>query len=261
MVITSNKIILFDSGVGGITTLHTLIEHLPEIDFIFFGDHKNAPYGTKDPRTLEGIIVAKITELIVDFNPLAVIIACNTATSVAIATLRKQFTIPIFGLEPALKVAMDDPRQHRVAVIATPLTLKGKKFKTLQNRYAQTEESIPIPAPGLMELVETALLQKPDHIKDYLTNLLTPFLSKHLTHLVLGCTHYIFLEKILKEILPKTIKVVNGNEGLARHVCNTLNQQNIPRTESGSVQFLTSGDQGEVEKMGHYLSFLQKISC
>ena len=124
---------LFDSGLGGISVLHEVHKELPAEDLVYFGDSANNPYGTKDKDTIRDLSDAICAEL-VQAGCKAIVIACNTATSAAVPYLRAKYDIPIIGMEPALKVAVDQHTNRRIAVWATDLTLKEKKFQDLMDK-------------------------------------------------------------------------------------------------------------------------------
>ena len=227
---------VFDSGVGGIGTLAALRRELPQERFLFYGDTANAPYGTKTREEVMGC-VSRIVDHLLEQDVKAVVIACNTATAVAAAELRAKYELPIIGIEPALKPASEIRREGSILVMATPMTLKLEKFRALYERYG--EGAIPLPCPGLMELVER---EADDEARRYLLELFSPYDLNKVDAVVLGCTHYVFLRPILKGILPETVSVLDGNEGTARQLRRVLAQRDLLSGGQGSVTLETSGD-------------------
>lgn len=227
---------VFDSGVGGIGTLAALRRELPEERFLFYGDTANAPYGTKSREEVMGC-VSRIMDHLLAQDVKAVVIACNTATAVAAAELRARYALPIIGIEPALKPAHEQRRGGSVLVLATPMTLKLEKFRALYERYG--EGAIPLPCPGLMELVER---EADDEARRYLLELFAPYDLKQVDAVVLGCTHYVFLRPILQAFLPATVKVLDGNEGTARQLRRVLTARELLSEGPGEVQLETSGN-------------------
>ncbi|MBQ4580997.1 MAG: glutamate racemase [Clostridia bacterium] len=227
---------VFDSGVGGIGTLAALRRELPQERFLFYGDTANAPYGTKTREEVMGC-VSRIVDHLLEQDVKAVVIACNTATAVAAAELRAKYELPIIGIEPALKPASEIRREGSILVMATPMTLKLEKFRALYERYG--EGAIPLPCPGLMELVER---EADDEARRYLLELFSPYDLNKVDAVVLGCTHYVFLRPILKGILPETVSVLDGNEGTARQMRRVLAQRDLLSGGQGSVTLETSGD-------------------
>lgn len=227
---------VFDSGVGGIGTLAALRRELPGENFLFYGDTANAPYGTKSRDEVMACI-NRIMEHLLAEDVKAVVIACNTATAVAAAELRARYELPIIGIEPALKPASEMRREGSILVLATPMTLKLEKFRALYARYG--EGAIPLPCPGLMELVER---EADDEARRYLLELFSPYELTKVDAVVLGCTHYVFLRPVLKEILPETVSVLDGNEGTARQLRRVLTANNLLADGQGSVTLETSGN-------------------
>lgn len=227
---------VFDSGVGGIGTLAALRRVLPQERFLFYGDTANAPYGTKSREEVMAC-VSRVMDHLLAQDVKAVVIACNTATAVAAAELRARYTLPIIGIEPALKPAHEMRREGSILVLATPMTLKLEKFRALYERYG--EGAIPLPCPGLMELVER---EADDEARRYLLDLFAPYNLTKVDAIVLGCTHYVFLRPVLKDILPFNVKVLDGNEGTARQLRRVLTQRDLLAEGPGNVQLETSGN-------------------
>ncbi len=227
---------VFDSGVGGIGTLAVLRRELPQERFLFYGDTANAPYGTKErDEVLQ--CTERVMAHLISRGVKAVVIACNTATAVAVATLRQEYAVPILGMEPALKPAHELRHGGQILVLATPVTLRLEKFQALYARYG--EGAIPVPCPGLMELVEAEDVAGQ---RAYLTKLLKPFDLTRVDAVVLGCTHYVFLRPVLQELLPKTVSVLDGNEGTARQLRRILTEKDLLGVGSGQVELETSGN-------------------
>ncbi len=226
---------VFDSGVGGISTLAALRRELPQERFLFYGDTANAPYGTKPRETVMACILRVMDQLLAQ-DVKAIVIACNTATAVAAASLRATLALPIIGIEPALKPAHEMRRGGQILVLATPMTLQLEKFRALYALYG--EGAVPLPCPGLMELVES---EAHEEARRYLTELFAPFDMDTVDAVVLGCTHYVFLRPILKELLPETVSVLDGNAGTARQLRRVLDRRGLLATGEGSVVFQTSG--------------------
>lgn len=228
---------VFDSGVGGISVLAELRRQLPHEQFVYFGDTRHAPYGTKAPEEVLGYVRDVMAHLIA-MDSKAVVIACNTATSVAAATLRQELALPIIGMEPALKPAAQLRHGGQILVLATPVTLRLPKFQALMARYG--EGATPLPCPGLMELVEAEDFAAAER---YLRERFAAFNLHNVDAVVLGCTHYVFLRPTLAHILPPEVCVLDGNAGTARQLQRVLEEKQLLRTEGdGDVTLLTSGD-------------------
>lgn len=238
---------VFDSGVGGISVLAELIKTMPSEKYLYFADSANAPYGTKTCDCVR-MLSLKNTETMYKRGIKALVIACNTATSVAINNIRQQLDIPVIGMEPALKPAVENGKKGLIVVMATPLTLKEEKFNTLYSRYTPQAAIMPLPCPGLVELIES---EAGSQINDYLHGLLQPLGTSEVSAVVLGCTHYCFVKKEISGILGPGVQIVDGNAGTVRHLKRTLaaskllNQPVNPQV-SPQVEFLTSGDEDRV---------------
>ena len=238
---------VFDSGVGGVSVLGELARTLPYEDFLYYGDNLHAPYGTKPEAEVLGYVRGVMDHLIAR-DVKAVVIACNTATSVAAAALRSELALPIIGMEPALKPAAEQRRGGQILVLATPMTLRLPKFQALYARYG--EGAVPLPCPGLMELVET---QAFDQARRYLLEHFLAYDMSTVDAVVLGCTHYVFLRPILQEILPPHVLILDGNAGTARQLARVLEQRELLNRTGGSIRLETSGDSASVLPLMHQL--------
>lgn len=223
----SNKPIgFFDSGIGGITVLAKAIESLPGERFIYFGDSANAPYGTKNAETVIKLAM-EAAEFLLKKEIKALVVACNTATSVAVEHLRNNLDIPVVGMEPALKPAVEAGRGGSVVVMATPLTLKEEKFKSLMDKYASKADIIPLPCPGLVELIEDGIWEG-TRLQEYLKERFADINTDDISDIVLGCTHYIFIKKEIDKLFKNKVRLVDGNEGTVRQLSRILNEKGLP---------------------------------
>ena len=201
------SIAVFDSGVGGISVLKSLVEVMPNEDFIYYGDSANAPYGTKTLEQVRALTCEHAKELILNQHAKGLVVACNTATSAAVRILREQYPdVPIVGIEPAVKPAMLFMENPRVLVMATPMTIREEKLKKLMDRYRHLGEIIPLPCPGLMNFVERGDLYG-DDVRQYLEELLYSYSHNEIDAVVLGCTHYPFVRKMIQEVLGDRVRV------------------------------------------------------
>ncbi len=207
---------MIDSGVGGLSVLALARKKMPDENFLFFADAGNAPYGDKQPYEIVDIlhtILDKHSEIPVK----AILLACNTATSAAAAGLRAELTIPVIGMEPALKPAVMNT-EGQVIVLATQLTIREEKFRKLLAQYGEGRNIVPLPCPGLMEIVEKD--PKGIEAEGFLRKTLEPY-QDTADAVVLGCTHYVFLRPLVEKIFPK-LRIFDGNEGVVRHLNDVL---------------------------------------
>ena len=214
---------VFDSGFGGVNVLAEAVRFLPEENFIFLGDNLHAPYGD---RTQQEVLTytREAVHMLMARHCKAVLIACNTATSAAADALRAELDLPIIGMEPALKPASMLPSDGAVLVMATTMTLKLEKFHLLMQRYGH--DAIPVPCPGLVDLIEAGEIDGP-RITAKLHELLSPWMDRPIKAVVLGCTHYIYLRPALQAYLPEGVALVDGNAGTVRQLQKRLSKQGL----------------------------------
>lgn len=231
---------VFDSGVGGITVLAELKKSMPHENFIYFGDSKNAPYGTKDEAEILKCSEDAVTRLI-DMGAKAIVIACNTATSVAALSLRENFSIPIIGIEPAVKPAVMGHKGGKVLVMATPVTLKKEKFTHLMNSYCDISEIIPLPCPKLVEIIEKGVTEGAE-IEEYLSKLFRDIDVNEIDAVVLGCTHYPFIKSVLRKFFNQDTDIIDGGYGTAKETARRLGNANMlnDNTDEGYIKFISS---------------------
>lgn len=235
---------LLDSGLGGIGVLGEALRQLPNEDYVYYGDTANAPYGDKAPEeVLE--LVHQAVERLIELRCKAIVIACNTATSVSAGKLRQELDLPIIGMEPALKPASQLPGGGKILVMATRVTLALPKFQALMAQYGR--DAVPVPCPGLMECVERGELEGPK-VTALLRHLLGPWLSQPVKAVVLGCTHYPFLRKTIAALFPAGTPLIDGNAGSVRQLRRRLEEQDLlsDRQEPGRITFLSSSEDPSV---------------
>ncbi len=226
-------IAVFDSGVGGLSVLRELTAQMPGERFLYFGDSANAPYGTRPARQVRQLTLAA-AEALVRRGIKALVVACNTATAAAIADLRAAYPeLIVVGMEPALKPAAERFPGGRIGVMATPVTLHQQKFDQLLHRFDHTCRIAEIPAPGLVELIESGQADSP-RTRALLEQLLLPWAGK-LDALVLGCTHYPFVSRQIQEILGPDTALLDGAPGTARETRRRLEAAGLLAEGPGEV--------------------------
>ncbi len=214
-----------DSGLGGITTLHAMRTLMPAENFIYYADIANNPYGQKSPQQIIHIIEHIISQ-IESYQLKAIVLACNTATSAAADYLRAKYSLPILGLEPAIKPALANV-DGQILVLATPLTIAEKKFNVLLKELDTKKQIIPLSCPNLAKLIEEDY--NSPKISDYLQNLCQDYLPE-IKAVVLGCTHYIFLKPLLKRLWPQKL-LIDGNLGLAQNLAKKIRPNGCQKGE------------------------------
>lgn len=231
---------VFDSGIGGISVLRELYAIMPEEDYIYFGDSVHAPYGTKTLAQVRELTVANVKELLRQ-GAKGIVVACNTATSAAVRILRNMYPeLPLVGIEPALKPAALQPGHPKVLVMATPMTIREEKFQRLVEQYEFDADIIGLPCPGLMEFVEAGNTDGED-LRDFLEDLLAPYL-RDIDSIVLGCTHYPFVKRVIQDIAGERVRIFDGGAGTAREMRRRLELAGLrtARAKKGTVLFENS---------------------
>ena len=224
-----NPIGVFDSGVGGISVLRELVKIMPNENYLYFGDSINAPYGTKEVSVIRELTIKNIEKLL-DMGAKSIVVACNTATSAAVRVLRQMYPeIPLVGIEPAIKPAVEYKEKSRVVVMATPMTLKQEKFQNLMKKYENQAEIVPLPCPGLMEFVERGDLEGEDL--------------------------YPFAKKAIEAVVGKDVQIFDGGEGTAREMRRRMQCASLinPSKEKGTVKFINSKDTEEERELCEFL--------
>ena len=217
---------VFDSGLGGISVLRDLKELMPNEDFIYFGDSAYAPYGVKTKEQITERCV-EIIDFFISKGVKAVVIACNTATSASANYPRKKYKdLPIIGMEPALKVATQGVKNNNIVVMATPLTLKEKKFETLMHKFRGNNKVVKMPCPKLVEIVENDLLDDKNIVIDQLKDYYKDVNMDNLDSVVLGFTHFIVYRDYLNQFFPENTNLVDGIIGTCRHLQEVLEDKN-----------------------------------
>jgi glutamate racemase len=244
----------FDSGLGGISVLRETVRLLPHEDYLYFGDSLNAPYGVKPAGEVQKLCCAAVSRL-VSQGAKALVIACNTATSAAIALLRETYPgIPVIGTEPAVKPAVERHPGGRILVMATATTLKEQKFQALREQYGSEAEIIPVPCSGLMEFVEQGVLRGPE-VERYLFDKLDPYMMVPVDAVVLGCTHYPFLTGAIRRVVGRSPEILDGSLGVAQQLERQLAERGLLETRQtpGSVEFENSLDGPEILELSRRL--------
>lgn len=216
---------IFDSGMGGISVLADIIKYLPNERYIYYGDSGNAPYGIKTPEEVKKLCI-DICDFFISEGVKAIVVACNTATSAAIKDLREKYSIPVIGMEPALKPAVTLESDGKIVVMATHMTLKEKKFNSLMEKYGKQREIIKLPCPKLVEIIEDGILEG-QVARDSISECFNGINIHEVSSIVLGCTHYIFLKDYIKKFAGDNVNIIDGNEGTARHLKNILEKKGL----------------------------------
>lgn len=239
---------IFDSGVGGLSVLKEIRKTLPEQSLIYYCDNANCPYGEKSK---EFIIqrAREISRFLIEQGAEIIVIACNTATAAAISTLRAEMPeIKFIGMEPAIKPAAKVTRTGVVGVLATAGTLKAEKYKNIKDQYGKDVKIVENIGKGFVEIVENGQTESPE-AEEIVKASLLPLLEADADTIVLGCTHYPFLEKAIRTTAQnhlgcKDINIINPSPAVARQVAKVMKEEGIELIDSNGNQIIlhSSGD-------------------
>ena len=257
------KIGIFDSGLGGLSVLKEALSKLSEYEFLYYADVKNVPYGQKSRDEILKFSFDAV-KFLVKNGADAVVVACNTATSVAIKELRANLNVPIIGMEPAVKKAHDLSHDNalKTLVIATPVTVNGAKLKELITNLNAKDKTELLALPCLVNFAEKAEFES-ENVKSYLKEELGKFDLSKFDFLVLGCTHFNYFKDSLREILPPNVSIIDGNEGTIKRLISELGLAVSSVNLTPNVKFFYSGEevceQSELEKISRNLARLEKM--
>ncbi|MDQ0198222.1 glutamate racemase [Neobacillus ginsengisoli] len=257
------RIGFFDSGIGGITVLHQALKYLPNEDYIFYADTLHVPYGEKPKEEVREYIFNAV-DFIANQGVKALVIACNTATSIAVEDLRQMYNFPILGIEPAVKPAVQncEGKRKKVLVLATNLTLREEKFHNLVKSIDHHDIVESLPLPGLVEFAENFEFRE-EKVVPYLREKLSSFDLKQYGTIVLGCTHFPYFTKSLKKLFLEEVDIISGSIGTAKNLMRILEAKNQINDGTGDILYFKSGYKVEdKESLSNYkklLTMLDKV--
>ena len=236
---------IFDSGVGGLSVFREIRKLLPEERYIYYSDNAHCPYGEK---SREYIIdrAREITRLLLSEGADIIVVACNTATAAAIATLREEFPVKFIGMEPAVKPAAMSTRTGVVGVLATAGTLKADKYLNIREKWTEGVKIVEHVGQGFVELVEKGCTSGPE-AEDVVRESLKPLLDEGADRIVLGCTHYPFLSETISKtaatLAPeRTIKIIDPAPAVAKHLFEIMKQEDLIKEDGFHIMLNASGD-------------------
>lgn len=245
---------VFDSGVGGISVLRALVRELPHERFVFYGDSAHAPYGEKsEAEVLE--LSRSIAVDLLDSGCKAIVIACNTATSAAAKALRAEYpSVPIIGVEPALKPAVLAKRDGRVLVMATPMTVRLEKFQRLLRTWGDEANVTAVSCEGLAARIERGDLEADDLIG--LLRRLVGGYSGRVDGVVLGCTHYPFVRRQIASVLGD-VEFFDSATGTAHQLSRRLDECGLSTTDGGEGEVLFLSSDNTQDRLDLYRWFFE----
>jgi glutamate racemase len=258
MTNNENSIGLFDSGIGGTSIWKAINLLMPNENYIYLADSKNAPYGQKSKDEII-YLSEKNTEVLLNFNVKIVVVACNTATTNAIKELRAKYKIPFIGIEPAIKPAALHSTTHKIGILATKGTLNSALFNQSLSSYTSIEIIEQI-GTGLVELIEDGAINSLE-MNQLLHSYLTPMIDAGIDYLVLGCSHFPYLIPQIKKILPQHIKIIDSGEAVAKQTQYILKEKiELNENENGgkSIFYTNSNPKVLKEIVGNNYTVLEK---
>ena len=236
---------IFDSGVGGLSVAREIRRTLPAEELLYVADTAYCPYGDRplDEVRARALAVGRYLEA---RGAKLVVAACNTASGAALEDLRATLSVPVVGLEPAVKTAVARTRARRVGVMATSGTLRSERFARLLRAHADGVQVIAQACPGLADLIEDGHLDG-EMLARRLDELTQPLRAAEVDMVVLGCTHYAFVGLALERALGPTVTLVDSAPAIARRTAHLLDQRGARRLSGeGALRVLTTGDPDKV---------------
>lgn len=231
---------IFDSGVGGLSVWREIYRLMPGESSLYISDGAFCPYGSKDPAFIRER-AANISAYLIDRGAEVVVVACNTATAAAINSLREQFDVPFVGMEPAIKPAALHSRSGVVGVLATVGTFKGRLYLDTLARFAGEVRVVEQVGEGLVEAVERGVFDSPE-LDDLLHHYIDNMLAAGADHIVLGCTHYPFLQETISRIAGPEVVIVNPAPAIAAQTKRVLSNMREVSIGRGDFFFCSTGE-------------------
>jgi glutamate racemase len=221
---------VFDSGIGGLSVANAIYKLLPNEQLIYFADTAHVPYGPRSRAQIQ-TFSEEITTFLLSQSCKMIVVACNTATSAALEQLRQQWPdIPFVGMEPAVKPAAKATVSCKVGVLATAATIKSERYAQLMERYASGVEVFENPCVGLVPQIEAAQLDTPE-TERLVSSIVNPMLDAGVDTLVLGCTHYPFIQPLLRKLVGDQVQIIDPAPAVARQVERRLEHLALSASE------------------------------
>lgn len=212
---------IFDSGIGGLTVLREVKRDLPAEDIVYFGDTAHVPYGTKSKETITRFSIDNV-RFLKNFDVKMVIVACNTASSLSLDAMKSEFPLPIIGvIEPGARAALKRTKNGRVGVIGTKATINSGAYEASLKRFDPKIKVYSEACPLFVPFVEEGWLEG-DIVKQVARTYLDSLRSFGIDTLILGCTHYPLLTKVIQETMGDDVALVNSAEETSREAREML---------------------------------------
>ncbi|WP_058303471.1 glutamate racemase [Gorillibacterium timonense] len=240
----NQAIAVMDSGVGGLTVVKEVLKQLPQEQVLYFGDTARAPYGPRDPEEVVRF-TREIAEYLSRYQPKMIVLACNTATAVALDDIRSRVDIPVVGvIKPGARAAVKASRSGRIGVIGTEGTIRSGAYDEALREISSQLEIVSLACPDLVPLVEAGDFDSP-HAWETVRRSLAPLVGRELDSLIMGCTHYPFLTASIAETVGHKVELISSAEETVREIGTILSYNGKlakPKSESPLHRFFCSGD-------------------
>jgi len=238
---------VFDSGVGGISVLQHIHALLPHEQLLYAADSQYAPYGSKTPEEIQSRCF-DLTDFLIAKGAKAIVVACNTATAAAIDLMRAKYTLPIIGMEPAVKPAAAASKNGVIGVLATVGTLKSAQFAGLLESYGRNVKVVTQGCVGLVECIERGELSSGTTLS-LLEQYCKPLLDEGADTIVLGCTHYPFVKPLIRQIVGDDVALIDTGAAVAKHLQKRLAALDLltQQHQAGTVKFWTNSQSADAK--------------
>lgn len=234
---------IFDSGLGGLSIWVEIRKRLPNESLVYYGDGKNCPYGRRSAEEITGYAIDAV-ECLLQKGVKLIVVACNTATGAAIKTLRQRYSIPIVGMEPAVKPAALATRSKVIGILATKRSLESELYLHTSSNYASDVKILQSEGVGFVELVESGKCNS-ELAQQTISRVIEPMLQQGADQIVLGCTHYPFLKKDISEVIGnRNVNIIDPSPAIADRVIHLLNDNNLrcADTHIAEYEFASAAD-------------------
>ena len=255
---------IFDSGLGGLSVLKEIHKQLPNIPLHYVADQVHVPYGKRDLDEIRGYAL-EISRFLINAGARMIVVACNTASAAALKTLRKEFTtIPIIGMEPAVKPAAMNTKSGIVGILATPATFEAEVFQSLVDRFANHIKVLTNTATGLVEAVEAGNFNSPETRK-IIEKGIIPMLEQGADTIVLGCTHFPLVLPLIRDVAGERVRIIEPATAIAKRTAYLIENKKIKysSTRTPKIIFSTTGEiekfRTMVVKITNEYEFFQKL--
>ena len=245
---------IFDSGVGGLTVVRALLEKLPQESFIYFGDTAHVPYGNKSEQELMGY-AHEIISFLLNQEVKAVIVACGTHSSITLPRIAGQYDIPLLGVvKAAARCAVKTTRNGKIGIAATRATVNSRAYTGEIQRLDGRLQVYETACPSFVPLVEEGKLEE-EETREAVSEYLQPLLDQGIDSLVLGCTHYPFLSKVINEFTGEGIELIDPSCKTVEQVTDIFSQQDLfsMQNPTGFRKFYVSGNDDSFYNVGRLL--------